>query len=227
MQANGTLYLVSTPIGNLEDITLRALRILSEVDLVAAEDTRRTRRLLTHYNIDTSVTSFFQGNEHAKLKGLVDKLGLGKSIALVSDAGTPTISDPGYLLVVGAIQAEIMIVSIPGVTACISAASVSGMPLHNFVFEGFLSPKSGKRRRRLARLRQDERTMIFYESPHRLIKFLVDVVEILGDRQVCIARELTKKFEEIFYGTANEAIEKFTAQQPRGEFTVVVAGGDP
>ena len=226
MQTSGTLYIVSTPIGNLEDITFRALRILSEVDLVATEDTRRTRRLLTHYNIDTSVTSFFQGNEHAKLKGLVGKLGLGKSIALVSDAGTPTISDPGYLLVVGAIKAKIMIVSIPGVTACISAASVSGMPLHNFAFEGFLSSKSGKRRRRLAMLRQDERTLIFYESPHRLIKFLVDVIEILGDRQVCIARELTKKFEEIFYGTVNEAIEKFTAQQPRGEFTVVVAGGD-
>ena len=227
MPTNGTLYLVSTPIGNLEDITLRALRILGEVDLVAAEDTRHTRRLLTHYNIETSVTSFFQGNEHAKLKGLIDQLRSGKLIALVSDAGTPTISDPGYLLVVGAIKAKIVIVPIPGVTACMSAASVSGMPLHNFAFEGFLSPKSSRRRKRLAKLRQDERTMIFYESPHRLIKFLVDVIEVLGDRQVCIARELTKKFEEIFYGTVNEAVEKFTIQPPRGEFTVVVAGVDP
>ena len=227
MQTNGTLYLVSTPIGNLEDITLRALRVLGEVDLVAAEDTRRTRRLLTHYNINTSVTSFFQGNEHAKLRGLVDRLVLGASIALVSDAGTPAISAPGYLLVVGAIKSGIMVVAIPGVTACISAASVSGMPLHNFAFEGFLSPKSGKRKRKLAKLHQDERTMIFYESPHRLIKFLVDVGEILGDRQVCVARELTKKYEEIFYGTVSEAIEKFTSQKPRGEFTIVVAGGDP
>ena len=227
MQTSGTLYIISTPIGNLEDITLRALRVLGEVDLVAAEDTRRTRRLLTHYNINTSVTSFFQGNEHAKLKGLVDRLVLGASIALVSDAGTPAISDPGYLLVVGAIKAGIMVVAIPGVTACISAASVSGMPLHNFAFEGFLSPKSGKRKRRLARLQQDERTMIFYESPHRLIKFLVDAGEILGDRQVCIARELTKKYEEIFYGTVSEAIAKFNSQRPRGEFTIVVAGEDP
>ncbi|HIC18779.1 TPA: 16S rRNA (cytidine(1402)-2'-O)-methyltransferase [Candidatus Poribacteria bacterium] len=226
MQPNGTLYLVSTPIGNLEDITLRALRILGEVGLVAAEDTRRTRQLLTHYNIETSVVSFFQGNERAKLEGLIDQLRSGKSIALVSDAGTPTISDPGYLLVVGAIKAEIIIVPIPGVTACMSAASVSGMPLHNFAFEGFLSPKSGKRRRKLIELSQDERTIIFYESPHRLVKFLVDVLEILGDRRICIARELTKKFEEIFYGTVSEAIDKFTDQPPRGEFTVVVAGVD-
>lgn len=226
MQTNGTLYLVSTPIGNLEDITLRALRILGEVGLIAAEDTRRTRQLLTHYNIETSVASFFQGNERAKLEGLIDQLRLGKSIALVSDAGTPTISDPGYLLVVGAIKAEIIIVPIPGVTACMSAASVSGMPLHNFAFEGFLSPKSGKRRRKLIELSQDERTIIFYESPHRLVKFLVDVLEILGDRRICIARELTKKFEEIFYGTVSEAIDKFTDQPPRGEFTVVVAGVD-
>jgi len=226
MQTNGTLYLVSTPIGNLEDITLRALRILGEVGLIAAEDTRRTRKLLTHYNIETSVASFFQGNERAKLEGLIDQLRLGKSIALVSDAGTPTISDPGYLLVVGAIKAEIIIVPIPGVTACMSAASVSGMPLHNFAFEGFLSPKSGKRRRKLIELSQDERTIIFYESPHRLVKFLVDVLEILGDRRICIARELTKKFEEIFYGTVSEAIDKFTDQPPRGEFTVVVAGVD-
>lgn len=226
MQTNGTLYLVSTPIGNLEDITLRALRILGEVGLIAAEDTRRTRQLLTHYNIETSVVSFFQGNERAKLEGLIDQLRSGKSIALVSDAGTPTISDPGYLLVVGAIKAEIIIVPIPGVTACMSAASVSGMPLHNFAFEGFLSPKSGKRRRKLIELSQDERTIIFYESPHRLVKFLVDVLEILGDRRICIARELTKKFEEIFYGSVSEAIDKFTDQPPRGEFTVVVAGVD-
>ena len=226
MQPNGTLYLVSTPIGNLEDITLRALRILGEVGLIAAEDTRRTRQLLTHYNIETSVVSFFQGNERAKLEGLIDQLRSGKSIALVSDAGTPTISDPGYLLVVGAIKAEIIIVPIPGVTACMSAASVSGMPLHHFAFEGFLSPKSGKRRRKLIELSQDERTIIFYESPHRLVKFLVDVLEILGDRRICIARELTKKFEEIFYGTVSEAIDKFTDQPPRGEFTVVVAGVD-
>ena len=220
----GVLYIVSTPIGNLEDITLRALRILKTVDLIAAEDTRHTRRLLTHYEIDTPTTSYFEGNQIQKGEKLVTQLKAGASIALVSDAGTPTISDPGYRLLVQCIEADIPIIPIPGPSACIAAASVAGLPLHNFVFEGFLSPKSGRRKRQLVDLCEEKRTLIFYESPHRVIPFLCDVLEVLGDRRVTVARELTKKFEEIFRGTVTEAIEKLQETGPRGEFTIVIGG---
>ena len=220
----GVLYIVSTPIGNLEDITLRALRVLKEVNLIAAEDTRHTRRLLAHYEIDTPTTSYFEGNQIQKGERLVARLRAGESIALVSDAGTPTISDPGYRLLVQCIEADIPIIPIPGPSACIAAASVAGLPLHNFVFEGFLSPKSGRRKRQLTDLREEKRTLIFYESPHRIIAFLQDVLEVLGDRRVSVARELTKKFEEVFRGTVTEAIEKFEATSPRGEFTIVIEG---
>ena len=220
----GALYIVSTPIGNLEDITLRALRILKEVDLIAAEDTRHTRRLLTHYEIRTPITSYFEGNQIQKGEKLVARLKTGESIALVSDAGTPTISDPGYRLLIQCIEADIPIIPIPGPSACIAAASVAGLPLHNFVFEGFLSPKSGRRKRQLTDLREEKRTLIFYESPHRVIAFLQDVLEVFGDRQVSVARELTKKFEEVFRGTVTEAIEKLQGTPPRGEFTIVIAG---
>jgi 16S rRNA (cytidine1402-2'-O)-methyltransferase len=219
----GALYIVSTPIGNLEDITLRALRVLREVDLIAAEDTRHTRQLLSHYDIHTPITSYFEGNQIKKGERLIVRLKVGDAIALVSDAGTPTISDPGYRLVVQCIDADIPIVPIPGVSACITAASVAGLPLHNLGFEGFLSPKSGKRRRRLTELREEIRTLIFYESPHRLNRFLQDVLEILGDRRICVARELTKNFEEIFRGVVSEAVDKFQVTSPRGEFTVVIA----
>ena len=221
----GTLYIVSTPIGNLEDITFRAVRILSEVELIAAEDTRYTKRLLNHYQITTPLTSFYRDNESAKSSRLVDHLRGGQSLALVSDAGTPTISDPGYRLVVSALAANAPIVPIPGVSACIVAASVAGLPLHNFVFEGFLSPKAGRRRRRLTELVQEERTLIFYESPHRIVKFLRDAFEILGNRRICLARELTKKFEEIFRGDLQKAIDKFDqTKKPKGEFTLVIEG---
>ena len=220
----GVLYIVSTPIGNLEDITLRALRTLKEVDLIAAEDTRHTRRLLTHYEIRTPITSYFEGNQIQKGEGLVARLKTGESVALVSDAGTPTISDPGYRLLLQCIEAGIPIVPIPGPSACIAAASVAGLPLHNFVFEGFLSPKSGRRKRQLTDLREEKRTLIFYESPHRVISFLQDVLEVFGDRQVSVARELTKKFEEVFRGKVTEAIEKLRATPPRGEFTIVIGG---
>jgi len=223
-QGVGTLYIVSTPIGNLEDITFRAVRILSEVDLIAAEDTRHTRRLLQHYQILTPVTSFYKDNEHGKSKRLVDQLRTGQSVALVSDAGTPTISDPGYRLVVDALEAEVPVIPIPGVTACIVAASVAGLPLHNFVFEGFLSPKSGRRRRRLTEIATEKRTLIFYESPHRALKFLQDALEILGNRRICVARELTKKFEELFRGQLAEAVDKYQQTQPKGEFTLVIEG---
>ncbi len=220
----GVLYIVSTPIGNLEDITLRALRTLKTVDLIAAEDTRHTRRLLAHYEIHAPLTSYFEGNQIQKGEKLVARLKAGELIALVSDAGTPTISDPGYRLLAQCIEANIPIVPIPGPSACIAAASVAGLPLHNFVFEGFLSPKSGRRKRQLTNLCEESRTLIFYESPHRVIVFLRDVLEVFGDRRISIARELTKKFEEVFRGTVTEAIEKFQATPPRGEFTIVIAG---
>ena len=220
----GVLYIVSTPIGNLDDITLRALRTLKTVDLIAAEDTRHTRRLLAHYEIGTPTTSYFEGNQIQKGERLVARLKAGESIALVSDAGTPTISDPGYRLLIQCIEADIPIVPIPGPSACIAAVSVAGLPLHNFVFEGFLSPKAGRRKRQLTDLREEKRTLIFYESPYRIIAFLQDVLEVFGDRQVSVARELTKKFEEVFRGTVTEAIEKFQRTPLRGEFTIVIAG---
>ncbi|RKU10651.1 16S rRNA (cytidine(1402)-2'-O)-methyltransferase [Candidatus Poribacteria bacterium] len=220
----GVLYIVSTPIGNLEDITLRALRTLKEVDLIAAEDTRHTRRLLVHYEIDTPTTSYFEGNQIQKGERLVARLKTGESIALVSDAGTPTISDPGYRLLIQCIDADIAIIPIPGPSACIAAASIAGLPLHNFVFEGFLSPKSGRRKRQLAELSEEKRTLIFYESPHRIVVFLQDVLDVFGDRQVSVARELTKKFEEVLRGTVTEAIQKFQETSPRGEFTIVIEG---
>ena len=220
----GVLYIVSTPIGNLEDITLRALRTLKEVNLIAAEDTRHTRRLLAHYEIHTPTTSYFEGNQIQKGEKLVARLKAGESIALVSDAGTPTISDPGYRLLIQCIEADIPIIPIPGPSACIAAASVAGLPLHNFTFEGFLSPRSGRRKRQLTELREERRTLIFYESPHRIIVFLKDVLEVFGDRQVSVARELTKKFEEVFRGKVTEAIEKFQETAPRGEFTIIIGG---
>ncbi len=219
---SGTLYLVSTPIGNLEDITLRALRILKEVDLIAAEDTRKTRRLLTHYEIKTPLTSYFEGNQQSKTERIVARLKGGESIALVSDAGTPIISDPGYPLLQECIAQDINIVPIPGASAVLAAAAVSGLPLHNFTFEGFLSPKSGKRKRQLAQLVNEERTLILFESPHRLCRFLEDALEVLGERNIVITRELTKHFEEIFRGNISEALEKFRTTEPRGEFTIVI-----
>ncbi len=221
----GTLYLVSTPIGNLEDITLRALRILKEVDLIAAEDTRQTRRLLTHYDIHTPLTSYFEGNQQVKkCDKLIDRMKTGETIALVSDAGTPVISDPGYPLLRGCIDAGIPIVPIPGASAVITAASVAGLPLHNFAFEGFLSPKSGKRKRQLSVLTDERRTLIFFESPYRVCRFFEDVLEVLGNREIVVTRELTKRFEEIFRGNVNEALQKFRDTEPRGEFTIVIAG---
>lgn len=220
--SSGTLYIVSTPIGNLEDITLRALRILKEVDLIAAEDTRKTRRLLTHYEINTPLTSFFEGNQQRKTEKLIERLKDGESIALVSDAGTPTISDPGYPLLRQCISDEVRIVAVPGVSAILAAAAVSGLPLHNFIFEGFLSPKSGKRKRQLTQLANEERTLILFESPHRICRFLEDALEIMGEREIVITRELTKRYEDIFRGNFKQALEKFNATAPRGEFTIVI-----
>ena len=220
--APGTLYLVSTPIGNLEDITLRALRILEEVDLIAAEDTRKTGRLLAHYEIKTPLTSYFEGNQKSKTAKVISRLKSGESVALVSDAGTPIISDPGYPLLQACIAESIQIVPIPGVSAILAAAAVSGLPLHNFTFEGFLSPKTGKRKRQLALLANEERTLILFESPHRICRFLEDAFEVMGERDIVITRELTKRFEEIFRGNFSQALEKFRGTEPRGEFTIVI-----
>jgi len=220
----GKLYIVSTPLGNLEDITLRAIRILKEVDLVAAEDTRHTLKLFTNYDIHTSMTSYFEGNEARKTDNLIEKLLNGQTIALVSNAGTPGISDPGYLIIKRCIEENIPIIPIPGATACIAAAVISGLPLHNFAFEGFLSPKSSRRRRRLEEVKNEQRTMVFYVSPYRLVKFLNDALKILGDREIFVANELTKIYEECYRGNISGAIEKFENKKIRGEFTVVISG---
>ncbi len=217
----GTLYIVSTPIGNLEDITLRAIRVLKEVDLIAAEDTRRAKILLNAYGINTAVTSFYSYNAEKKAPQIIKTLRDGSDVALISDSGTPGISDPGSVLISGCIRNGIPLAAVPGPTAFVAALVLSGKPTHKFVFEGFLSNKSAKRRRQLENLGSENRTVIVYESPHRIIKFLKDFLDVLGDREVVIAREITKKFEEVRRGKASEHIEHFTENKPRGEFIVV------
>ncbi|NOX96839.1 MAG: 16S rRNA (cytidine(1402)-2'-O)-methyltransferase [Nitrospirae bacterium] len=220
----GVLYIVSTPIGNLEDITLRALRTLKEVELIAAEDTRRTRKLLSHYQIHTPLVSYFAHNKIRREKYLLKMLGEGKRIALVSEAGTPGISDPGYSLIRAVLEAGMDIIPIPGPTALISALGVSGLPIHEFVFIGFLSSKGGRRKRELQNLEAETKTIVIYESPHRLLATLRDILEIFGDRDSAVARELTKKYEEISRDKVSLQIAKFTAVPPRGEFVIVVEG---
>jgi len=215
------LYIVSTPIGNLKDITLRAIETLKAVDLIAAEDTRHTKILLDAYEIKKPLTSFFEHNQMKKLDGLIDLMKMGKNIALVSDAGTPGISDPGFLIVRGALENNIPISVIPGVSACISALTASGLPSHRFMFEGFLPPKSGSRRNKLVSLKGSEATIIFYESPHRLLKTLQDMQEVWGDPVIVVARELTKKFEEIRREKTSLLIEHFTVHAPKGEFVLL------
>ncbi len=222
--AQGTLYIVSTPIGNLEDVTLRALRILKEVDLIAAEDTRRTRKLLSHYQIHTPLVSYYTYNRLRREKYLLGKLRGGKDVALVSEAGTPGISDPGYSLIQAAIEKGISLVPIPGPSALISALSISGLPAHSFLFLGFLSSKSGRRKRQLKDVSAEPRTIVLYESPHRLLSTLKDILDVLGDRLVVITRELTKKYEEVARGKVSQLLDKFTKARPKGEFVLIVAG---
>ena len=224
MDESGKLYVVATPIGNLEDMTLRAIRILKEVSLIAAEDTRRTRILLKHYDIGTSLTSLYEQNEATKSPYLIGKIKEGESIAYVTDAGTPAISDPGYLLVRQAIEAGIAVVPIPGVSALITALCVSGLPMDHFVFQGFLPDKKGKKKAVLLSLLEDSRTQIFYESPNRLLATLRDVRELLGNRFVVVARELTKIYEEVVRGDVEEVICAFAGKTIKGEITLVVAG---
>lgn len=220
----GNLYIVSTPIGNLEDVTLRALRTLKEVDLIAAEDTRRTRKLLSHYQIHTPLVSYYTYNRLRREKYLLARLRGGKDIALVSEAGTPGISDPGYSLIQVAVEEGINLIPVPGPSALISALSIAGLPANSFLFLGFLSPKSGRRRRQLKDVSAEPRTIVFYESPHRLLSTLRDILEVLGDRLVVITRELTKKYEEVARGKARELLDKFTRTKPRGEFVLIVEG---
>jgi 16S rRNA (cytidine1402-2'-O)-methyltransferase len=220
----GVLYIVSTPIGNLEDITLRALRILNEVDLIAAEDTRRTKILLKHYNIKKPLTSYFEHNERIKTKSLIDSLKSGKKVALVSEAGTPTISDPGFCIVFEAINQSIPVITIPGVSAAIAALSVSGLPVHRFAFEGFLPAKSGKRKNLLKKISHEERTLIFYESPYRVVSSIEDMIEIFGDRRAMVAREITKLHEETIYGSLSTIFEGLEHRKVKGEITLIVEG---
>ncbi|RKY30940.1 MAG: 16S rRNA (cytidine(1402)-2'-O)-methyltransferase [Candidatus Omnitrophota bacterium] len=216
------LYIVATPIGNLKDITLRALEVLQSVDLVACEDTRHTRILLEHYNITTPTTSYFQHNRLTKGPYLIGLLKEGKQVALVSDAGMPGILDPGYKLINLAIAQGIEINVIPGPSALINALVASGKPAHKFIFEGFLPQKAGSRRNRLKSLANLKYTIVCYESCHRILSALQDIAEIYGQRPVIVARELTKKFEEIKRGSAKEILDAFKKQKPRGEFIVVL-----
>ena len=218
-----TLYVVATPIGNLEDISLRALRILQEVKLIAAEDTRTTRKLLYAYNIKTPLTSYHAHSKRVKLDYLLNCLE-EKEVALVSEAGMPGLSDPGHELVVAAIDRGIPVVPIPGASAVITALVVSGLPTEQFIYLGFLPRRQGQRRRLLSSIASEPRTIVAFEPPHRLKETLGDIEEILGDRKLAICRELTKIYEEIFRGTISQAREYFT--EPRGEFTLVIEGMD-
>ena len=220
----GVLYVVATPIGNLEDITLRAVRVLKEVDLIAAEDTRHTQNLLSHYDIRTPLTSYHEHNERTKARQLVERLLQGQSIALVSDAGVPAISDPGYRITVEAINAGIQVVPIPGPSALTAVLSVSGLPTDRFVFEGFLPARKKQRRDRLEALRGEMRTVVCFEAPHRLLESLRDIHELLGDREVVVAREVSKIYEEFLRGLAGELIDKLAGREIRGEVTLVIKG---
>jgi 16S rRNA (cytidine1402-2'-O)-methyltransferase len=220
----GTLYLVSTPIGNLEDITLRALRILREVQLIAAEDTRRTGLLLKHFSIQAPLTSYFEGNELKKMDALLSRLEQGEDVALVSDAGTPAISDPGFRLVQNAIRRQIRIVPVPGPSAVIAALSVSGLPTDSFIFIGFLPHKLKKRRDFLEQRESTRETLICYESPHRIAESLKDILEVLGDREMVLTRELTKTYEEILRGKVSQIIHRIGERRLKGEITLVISG---
>ncbi|MBO4641510.1 MAG: 16S rRNA (cytidine(1402)-2'-O)-methyltransferase [Bacteroidaceae bacterium] len=222
----GTLYLVPTPVGNLEDITYRALRILKEADLILAEDTRTSGILLKHFEIKNAMLSYHKFNEHQTVDRVVERLRAGDTVAVVSDAGTPGISDPGFLVAREAIRAGIEVVTLPGATAFVPALVSSGLPCDRFCFEGFLPQKKG-RQSRLEALRDEMRTMIFYESPHRVVKALTQFVEVFGpDRPVSVCREISKIHEESVRGSLQEVLDYFQSNEPRGEFVIVVGGLD-
>jgi 16S rRNA (cytidine1402-2'-O)-methyltransferase len=220
----GCLYLVGTPIGNLEDITYRAVRILGEVDQILAEDTRRARVLLDRYAIARPLSSFFEHNEVRRLEPVMRALAEGRRVALITDAGSPGISDPGYRLVREAVSRGISVVSVPGPSAAVTALQVSGLPTDQFLFRGFPPRKSAGRRRELGELREYEGTLVFYESPHRLADFLSDAAAVLGDRPAAVCRELTKMYEEVLRGPLPELAARFGQSPPRGEIAVVIGG---
>ena len=218
------LYIVPTPIGNLEDITLRAINVLKSVDLILAEDTRTSGKLLKHFEIGTQMHSHHMHNEHKTVQGIIQKLKMGTTIALISDAGTPAISDPGFLLTRACVENDIPVDCLPGATAFVPALVNSGLPNDKFVFEGFLPVKKGRQTRFLL-LAEEPRTIILYESPHKLIKTLTHICEYFGeDRQVSVSRELTKLFEETHRGTAKSVLEHYTNRPPKGEIVIVIAG---
>ncbi len=219
----GTLYLVATPIGNLEDMSPRAIRILHEANLIAAEDTRHTGNMLKHFEIQTPLTSYFEHNKLSKLDFILDKLSSG-DVALVSDAGTPAINDPGYELVRAALASGFDVVPVPGPSAPVAALSVSGLPTDSFLYLGYLPHKKTERRKFVGQIANLSYTLIFLESPHRIIESLEDLLSALGDRRICVAREMTKMFEEYWRGTLSGAVEYFKSKEVRGEFTLVVEG---
>ncbi len=221
----GTLYIVGTPIGNLEDITYRAVRVLQNVDLIAAEDTRHTGKLLHHFQVKAPQISYHDHNRHSRHPEILEHLSNGKAIALVTDAGMPGISDPGYELVIACIEANIPVVPIPGVSAVTTAISASGLPTDRFVFEGFLPVKGQERQSRLEFLASEVRTIVIYESPHRLQQTIQDLAKVLGlERKIVLARELTKLYEEFWRGSLEEAITQLKNKEPQGEYTLVIAG---
>ncbi|MBW1849995.1 MAG: 16S rRNA (cytidine(1402)-2'-O)-methyltransferase [Deltaproteobacteria bacterium] len=222
----GTLYVVSTPIGNLEDITLRALKVLKSVDIIAAENVKHTKGLCEHYSIKTRLAGYNQHNRKVKAPALINKLKSGRHVALVTDAGTPGISDPGVYLIAQAAKENITISPIPGPSAVIAALSVSGLPSEQFVFLGFLPNRSSKRKKALSGLIPETRTMVFFEAPHRIRAMLGDLKEILGDRQMVMLREITKVFEDVKRGPVNAVLEHLTPNRKKGEFTLVVAGNE-
>src|ERR1700719_3818615 len=224
---SGCLYVVGTPIGNLEDITLRALRILKEVDLIACEDTRHTQKLLHHYNIAKTLVSYHEHNEMTRSSELLIQLEQGAKIALVSDAGMPLVSDPGYRLVTLCVRHKIPVVPIPGPSAMLAALAGAGLPNEEFLFVGFLPQRSGERRRMLERLRIEERTIILYEAPHRVAESIADAQEILGDRPACLAREVTKLHEEFLRGKLSQLAESLAERPARGEITLIIGPPEP
>ncbi len=219
----GTLYLVATPIGNLEDMSPRAIRVLREASLIAAEDTRHTGKLLKHFEIETPITSYFEHNKLDKLDYILEKLSTG-DVALVSDAGTPAVNDPGYELVKAALDATHDVKPIPGPSAPITALTVSGLPTDSFLYLGYLPHKTSERHRRLEDVESQPYTLVFLESPYRVVEALEDIFLILGDRKICVAREMTKMFEEYWRGNVSEAVAYFKSQPARGEFTLVLQG---
>ena len=222
MPSKGVLYIVSTPIGNLEDITFRAIRILKESPLIAAEDTRRTKKLLSHYKLETKTISYFEHNSFARIPKLINHLNSGEDLALVSDAGTPGISDPAYRLIRAAIDSNFLVQSIPGPSAFLTALVCSGLPTDRFIFEGFLPHKKG-RKGKLEKIKDIDATVIYYESPNRIKKTLNDILKYVGDRPAVICRELSKKFEEIFRGKVSELLNNFNNGKAKGEFVIMIA----